>query len=96
MSSNLSPEYIDPANVAMLRNVLRMAGYRGVDADTSSDVKHAASLFVNSEFRNGNRTRANLLQALERRKERQSNDLRTGKPSKDQAIDRWQDEGGLQ
>jgi len=67
MSSNLSPEWIDPANVAMLRDVLRAAGFRGVEADASSDAKHDASLFLNSEFLSGNKTRATLLQALERR-----------------------------
>lgn len=78
MSSNPSPEYIDPANVAMLRNVVRTAGFRGVDADASSAAKHAASLFVNSEFQRGNRTRATLLRALEHRSKGRTNDMISG------------------
>ncbi|MBP2559339.1 hypothetical protein J2T08_000029 [Neorhizobium galegae] len=94
MSSNPSPEYIDPVNVAMLRDVLRTAGFRGVEAEAGSDAKHTAAVFLNSEFRNGNRTREALLRALERRGKGVAYDLRAGKLPKDQAIDRWQDEGG--
>lgn len=92
MSSNPSPEYIDPANVAMLRDVLRTAGFRGVEA--GSDAEHTAAVFLNSEFRNGNRTREALLRALVRRGRGVRYDLRAGKLPKDRAIDRWQDEGG--
>ena len=74
MSSSLSPGYIDPANIVMLRDVLKSAGFRGVASDASSHAKRAASLFVNSEFRNGNRSRATLLQALDRHCKRRSNE----------------------
>lgn len=67
MSSNSPQESIDPVNVAMLRDVLRAAGFRGVEAEASSDAKREALVFLNSEFRNGNRTRKALLLALEHR-----------------------------
>ncbi len=34
----------------MIRDVLRTAGLRGVEADISSDTKRAASAFVRAEF----------------------------------------------
>ncbi|MBP1847515.1 hypothetical protein J2046_005799 [Rhizobium petrolearium] len=94
MSSNSSQEYINPVNVAMLRDVLRTAGFRGVEAEASSDTKRAASIFVNSEFRKGNRTKEALLRALERRGKGLTSDLQVAGRSKNEAIDRWQDEGG--
>lgn len=94
MSSSPSPEYIDPVNVAMLRDVLRTAGFRDAEAEVGSDAKHTAAVFLNSEFRNGNRTREALLRALVRRGRGVAYDLRVGRLPKDQAIDRWQDEGG--
>ncbi|WP_105383478.1 hypothetical protein [Neorhizobium alkalisoli] len=94
MSSNPSFEYIDPVDVAMIRDVLRTAGFRGVEAEAGSDAKHMASLFLNSEFRNGNRTKEALLHALEGQREELKNDLRIGRLPKGKALDRWQDEGG--
>lgn len=94
MSSNPSQEYIDPVNVAMLRDVLRTAGFRGVEAEASSDAKRAASIFVNSEFRNGNGTKGALLRALERRGKDLTSDLRAGRLPQDESVDRWHDEGG--
>ncbi|MGK6312614.1 hypothetical protein [Neorhizobium sp. DT-125] len=94
MSSNPSPEYIDPVNIAMLRDVLRTAGFRGVAVEASSDAKHEALVFLNSEFRNGKRTREALLFALEHRDSGLASDRRPETPPKNEAIDRWQDEGG--
>lgn len=94
MSSNSSQESIDPVNVAMLRDVLRTAGFRGAEAEASSDAKREALVFLNSEFRNGNRTRKALLLALEHRDIGLTTDPRPGSSPKNEAIDRWQDEGG--
>ncbi len=94
MSSNPSPEYIDPVNVAMLRDVLRTAGFRGVAVEASSDAKREALVFLNSEFRNGNRTRETLLFALEHRDIGLASDPRPESSPKSAAIDQWQNEGG--
>ncbi|MCC2612138.1 hypothetical protein ABK249_14045 [Neorhizobium sp. Rsf11] len=94
MSSNSPQESIDPVNVAMLRDVLRAAGFRGVEAEASSDAKREALVFLNSEFRNGNRTRKALLLALEHRDTGLTADPRPESSPKNEAIDRWQDEGG--
>jgi hypothetical protein len=96
MSSNRSQDHISPSNLAMLRDVLTTVGFRGAEATASSDPKHAASLFAYSAFRNGKRTKASLLQALERCDAPPSNDLHTDVLLEDQAIDRWQDAGRRQ
>jgi hypothetical protein len=93
MSSNPSLEYIDPVDVAMIRDILRTAGFRGIEAEAGSDAKHMASVFLHSEFRNGNRTKEALLRALEGRRKEFNNVLGTGGLPKDQTVDPWQDEG---
>jgi hypothetical protein len=93
MSSNPSQQCTDPVNLAMLRDVLRTAGFRGVEAEASSDSKRAASIFVNSEFQSGIRTKEALLRALERRGKGLPPNLPAGR-SQNEAVDRWQDEGG--
>jgi hypothetical protein len=89
MSSNPSQEYIDPVTVAAFRDVLKTAGLRGVEAEASSDAKREVLLFLNAEFRNGNRTKG----ALGRRGRDLTFDLQAVGPSKDEALDRWHDEG---
>jgi hypothetical protein len=64
MSSIATREQLEPADLAMIRDVLRTGGFRGVEAEESSEAKRAASAFLNTEFHNGNRTRENLLLAL--------------------------------
>jgi len=79
MSSNPPRGYVDLINMAMLRDALRTADVGGVDADASLAGKHAASLFVNSQFRNGDRISAALMGALECCGNRQSDDLSSGR-----------------
>ena len=94
MSSNPSQESHNPVSVTMVRDVLRSAGFRGVRSDATSNAKKTAAIFLNLEFTNGNTTREGLLRALERQGKGAAYDLRAGRLPKDQAIDRWQDEGG--
>ena len=94
MSSISHPEELDPADLAVIRGVLRAGGFRGVDAEENSDAKRAASALLHSEFRNGTRTREALLLALQSKRE----DLHRGAPvtssMKSEAMARWRDEGG--
>jgi hypothetical protein len=85
---------IDDTGFNLIRDVLRTAGLRGVDADASSDMKRDALIFLTSEFRDGIRTKANLLEALTRRNRSSTAGARFGHLSKEDAIDRWRDEGG--
>jgi len=94
MSSIPHPEELDAAGLAMIRDVLRAGGFRGVDAEENSNAKRAASALLHSEFRNGTRTKERLLLALQSKRE----DLHKGLPvtssMKSEAMARWQDEGG--
>jgi hypothetical protein len=94
MSSISYPEELEAADLAMIRDVLRAGGFRGVDAEESSDAKRAASALLQSEFRNGTRTREALLLVLQSNRE----DLHKGLPVttavKSEAMARWRDEGG--
>jgi len=90
MSSNPATAALSKANVTLIREVLRVAGLRGVGSLASSDVKRDASMFLTAEFRRGARTRSALSEALTRRRRQVS----IVQPSKEQAIDRWTDEGG--
>ncbi len=67
MSSIPEQEHLDPADLSMLRDVLRAGGFRGVEAEADSDAKHAASVFVHAEFHKGMRTKKALLFALQNR-----------------------------
>ncbi|MGK6317394.1 hypothetical protein [Neorhizobium sp. DT-125] len=69
MSSIPHPEKLDAADLAMIRDVLRAGGFRGVDAEESSDAKRAASALLHSELRNGTRTREALLLSLQSKRE---------------------------
>ncbi|MNE49995.1 hypothetical protein D3C80_1445510 [compost metagenome] len=95
MSSNtLAAAQIDNDGFKLIRDVLRAAGLRGVATDASSDMKRDALIFLTSEFRDGVRTKASLLDALTRRSRSSTVGARFGRFSKEDALDRWQDEGG--
>jgi len=85
---------LDTADLALIRDVLRTGGFRGIEAQENSDVKRAASALLHSEFRNGARTRDALLLILNTNRD----DLRRGIPVtgsvEGDAIERWRDEGG--
>lgn len=85
---------IDDAGFKLIRDVLKTAGLRGVNADASSDMKRDALIFLTSEFRDGIRTKASLLEALTRRNRSPTAGARVEHLSKDDAIDRRRDEGG--
>jgi hypothetical protein len=94
MSSISKQQPLTSDNVALLNDVLRTQGFRGIDADASAEAKRAASDFIYSQFRDGNTQRKTLLVALGRERA----DLRRGiaikSVAKSEAIGRWQDEGG--
>ncbi|GGG13505.1 hypothetical protein GCM10010924_48290 [Rhizobium wenxiniae] len=95
MSSNPAAiTQIEKAGFKLIRDVLRTAGLRGVEAEASSDMKRDALIFLTSEFRDGVRTKASLLEALTRRSRPSTVGARFGRSSKEYAIDRWRDEGG--
>jgi hypothetical protein len=85
---------IDDVGFKLIRDVLRTAGLRGLEADASSDMKRDALIFLTSEFRDGVRTKTSLLEALTRRSRSSTVGARFGRASKEDAIDRWRDEGG--
>ena len=94
MSSIANREELDPADLAMIRDVLRTEGFSGLDAQKSSDAKRAASDFLQTEFHNGNRTRESLLIAI-RRKQRSHPERSAGDGlPMTEGLKRWQDEGG--
>jgi hypothetical protein len=90
MFSNPATAALSNANFTLIREVLRGAGLRGVHSLASSDVKRKASIFLTAEFHRGSRTKSALSQAISRRGEQVS----IVRPSKEQAIARWTDEGG--
>lgn len=83
-STSSTAGQFDETGFKLVRDVLRTAGLRGVDSAASSDVKRDASIFLTAEFRGGVRTLKGLTKSLNRR------DLN----SKEDAIDRWRDDGG--
>jgi hypothetical protein len=64
MSSNRAAKPLDAHGLALVRDVLRTAGLRGVDSDASSDIKRDASIFVTEIVRGGVHTKTSLLKAL--------------------------------
>lgn len=95
MSSNtLAAAQIDNDGFKLIRDVLRTAGLRGVATDASSDMKRDALIFLTSEFRDGVRTKASLLEALTRCSRSSTDGAPFGRFSKEDGIDRWRDEGG--
>ncbi len=90
MSSIPATAALSKAKLTLIREGLRGAGIRGVDSLANSCVKRDASIFVTAEFRRGARTRSSLSEAISRQREWVS----SGRRSKEQAIDRWTDEGG--
>lgn len=94
MSSISDQDNLGAADLAMIRDVLRTAGLRGVEADISSDTKRAASAFVRAEFRNGQKTKQQLLLALKTKIASRDSLLPIDAPVRSKAVDRWLDEGG--
>jgi hypothetical protein len=86
---------IDNAGFKLIRDVLRAAGLRGIEADASSDMKRDALIFLTTEFRDGTRTKANLLKALTQRNRSATATARVGHLSTGDAIDRSRDEGAF-
>lgn len=86
---------IDNAGFKLIRDVLRAAGLRGIEADASSDMKRDALIFLTTEFRDGTRTKANLLKALTRRNRSATATARVGHLSTEDSIARSQDKGGF-
>lgn len=94
MSSIATREQLEPADLAMIRDVLRTERFRSVEAEQSSEAERAASAFLHLEFRNGNRTRENLLLALRTKQHALHQRSLDGTPWKSGAFERWRDEGG--
>jgi hypothetical protein len=94
MSSTSKQEPLTSTNVALLNDVLRSLGFRGVDADASADAKRAASIFIYSQVRNGNTARNTLLLALGRERDNLRKGLPLNSTARSGAVDRWRDEGG--
>lgn len=94
-STPAEPVQIDNAGFKLIRDVLRAAGLRGIEADASSDMKRDALIFLTTEFRDGTRTKANLLKALTRRNHSATATARVGHLSTGDAIGTSQDEGGF-
>lgn len=93
VSPSPSPEYSDPVHIAMFRDILRAAGFRGVAVEVSSDAKRQAMVFLISEFRKGKRTRTALLFALEHRVVAPALLHPPETRSKNEAADIWQNGG---
>lgn len=94
MSSNDPQQYIDPSNLAMLRGVLAAVGFEGSEANVDSESKEGAARFIVTEFQHGNNTRQNLISVLRRRGEDSTGQFQTPQQSKNQAVDRWDDDEG--
>ena len=89
MSSIPEQEHLDPADLAMLRDVLRTGGFRGVEAEADSDDKHAASVFVHAEFHKGMRTKKALLFALQNRSNGLPNVPKVNEDPQTKPAERW-------
>jgi hypothetical protein len=94
MSSTFHQEQIDPADLVVIRDVLRTEGFRGVKSLETSEAKRAASAFLHAQFYNGNRTRESLLLALQTQQRTLHQQSSVQSPWKSGAFERWQDEGG--
>lgn len=94
MSSTSAASHFDKAGFKLVRGALRIAGLRGVGSDASSDMKRDASIFLTAQFRDGAKTKAALLEALERRSRLATAGAPFDHISKEDAIERWKDEGG--
>ncbi|WP_349433320.1 hypothetical protein [Pararhizobium sp. A13] len=94
MSSSNLQQYIDPSGLAVLRGVLDEVGFAGTEANADIESKEAAPRFILKEFHKGNSTRELLISAIKRRGESSHGELQTPQQSKNQAVDRWDNEGG--
>ena len=94
MSSTFHQEQLDPADLVVIRDVLRTEGFRGVKSLETSEAKRAASAFLRAEFHNGNRTRESLLLALQKEQRTLHQRSSDSSPRRSEAFQRWRDEGG--
>ncbi len=94
MSSTSAASHFDKAGLRLVREALRTAGLRGIDSDASPGMKRDASSFLTAEFRGGARTKTGLLEALDRRSRLATAGAPIDHISKEDAIERWKDEGG--
>lgn len=94
MSSHQAARPLHAHGLALVRDVLRTAGLRGVNSDASSDVKRDASIFVVARFRSGIQTKLSLLKALARRAKAAVPDPGSGGSPNDGAAAVPQDQGG--
>ncbi len=58
------PKTIRAVDLAMLRDVLRIGGFRGADSIMSSDTKKAAAIYLQEVFDSGVRTKEDLVNSL--------------------------------
>jgi hypothetical protein len=87
MSSKPATAVLSKASFALIREVLRSAGLRGVNSAASYDTKRDALAFLTLKFRNGAKTKRALSEALDDRSRRVS-----ATASKEQLDDRPQGE----
>jgi len=93
-STSATAGQLDKTGLKLVRDVLRTAGLRGVESAASSDMKRDASIFLTAEYRGGVRTTNGLTEALNRRNRHSTAETRSDPVSKEDAIDRWWNEGG--
>jgi hypothetical protein len=85
---------LTPADLTMLNSVLTAAGYRGTKAEVHPDALSDAARFLVNLYLSGTTAQTDLVDALDKRGLSLGDGDLTPVQIKQEAIDRWQDEGG--
>jgi hypothetical protein len=94
MSLHIPATALTPADLLMLNRVLVAAGYRGTEAEVDPDSLSDAARFLVNLYHSGVSSEADLTEALAKRGAAPGDGDLTPVQIKEEAIDRWQDEGG--
>ena len=88
------PSALTPTDLMMLNSVLAAAGYRGTEAEVDPEALSDAARFLVNVFQSGVTSEDELVTALNSRGFSPGDGDLTPVQIKQEALDRWRDEGG--
>jgi hypothetical protein len=94
MSSQIPSAALGPTDLFMLNGILTSAGFRGTEAEVDAHSLSDAARFLVDLFQSGVKEEHDLIIALNKRGAGLGDGDSTPVQIKNEAIDRWRDEGG--
>lgn len=94
MASSIPVSALSPKDLTMLNGVLAAAGYRGTEAEVDPDALSDAARFLVNVFQSGVTSEEQLVTALNSRGYSPGDGDLTPAQIKEEAMNRWADEGG--